>query len=183
MIAIGERLPPTLLDTDDGKREPLAQPGRRSLIYALRGKWCPFCMTYLQDLTEARDRLAALGDVRLVSPSPLADMRAIGEWLKPPFRLLADPDFAVIGALGLRVPGGPGGRDTTRPALVIADADGVARFVHVGQHPLDRPSVDEVVDAFAGKTLESVGTLEKLRRSTVLVARGLKHKVAGDMPR
>src|SRR5262245_27495352 len=105
-MQIGERVPELALASHRGERVPLVRAGRRTLIYFFRGRWCAFCMTFLEDLRAASDELAPLGDVRAVSPASVEDIAAVARSLRPPFELLADPEFAAVDRFGLRAAGG-----------------------------------------------------------------------------
>ena len=77
----------------------------------------------------------------------MAESRATVERYKLPFALLADPDLALIKALGMLHPGaGPGGRDIARPGTFIVGRDGRIAWMHVSSNLRDRPDPAELAE-------------------------------------
>ena len=61
------------------------------------------------------------------------------------FRLVSDGDVALSARYGVR----QADRDLALPSTFVVDAEGTIRFVRVGSHPVDRPTVKDVLEALA----------------------------------
>lgn len=144
-LVVGDAAPRISLAASSGREEHVTVLGRATLVYFFRGKWCPFCNTYLEALAGLHGRLLAAGEVRVVAPESLADVTATAASHRLRFPLLADPDLLAIDAFRVRHPAaGPRGRDIPRPALFVSGPDGTITYAQVGKNPLDRPPPDGV---------------------------------------
>ncbi len=61
--------------------------------------------------------------------------------------LLEDAELSAIRAYGVE----DGDNDISLPATIVIDAQGVVRWIYVGDSPRDRPSVDEVLAAVSAR--------------------------------
>lgn len=179
-LAVGDSAPPLSLQASTGKSESVVASGRATLVYFFRGKWCPFCNTYLEALAGLQDRLLAVGSVRTVTPDSLVDATTVSTAHRVRFPILSDPDLVAIDAFGVRHDGGgPAGRPIPRPAIFVIAPDGRISYAYIGKNPLDRPLPEGVlaeVEKAAGAHAEGYapGTLDRLRVGGALVTGALK---------
>ena len=61
------------------------------------------------------------------------------------YLLIADPKKRLIKEFGVLHPR----EGIARPAVFIIDKSGVVRYVHVGRHAADRPSIQQIMQALA----------------------------------
>ncbi len=64
---------------------------------------------------------------------------------KLPYAVLGDPDLATIDRYGVRHVDEPKGRQIALPSVFVLDRAGVVRYLHVGEHERDRPSVGALI--------------------------------------
>jgi peroxiredoxin len=152
----GSRLPDGELLDVDGQPSTLAQNlgGKPAVIVFYRGGWCPYCdialRTYQEQLVPA---LAERGiGLVAISPQEIDGSLSTKESKELTFTVLSDPGNQIAGQLGILTAPSDGtraaqlqlGLDLTRvnadgttglpmPTVVIADADGVIRWIDV--HP------------------------------------------------
>lgn len=67
-----------------------------------------------------------------------------------PFPLLADEARQVVRAYGVYVALNFESFRIARPATFLIDASGIVRFIHVGRHQFDRPSVEQIMAILDG---------------------------------
>jgi len=154
MAEPGSRLPAGALLDGGGRPTTLAQTlgGKPAVIVFYRGGWCPYCSialrTYQAQLVPA---LAERG-IGLVAISPQAPDGSLStrESKDLTFTVLSDPGNQIAGQLGILTAPSDGtraaqlqlGLDLTQvnadgttglpmPTVVIADADGVIRWIDV----------------------------------------------------
>lgn len=158
--------------------------GRPTLLFFHRGRWCPFCNTYLDEMLKQQTQLLAIADVRVISSEPMPTPTDLGLSSIPRFVYMADPKLELIDWFGIRhAAAGPAGRDITKPALAILDDQGHVAWSYVGAFPMDRPPIAAVLEELqriAGLRTEGhqKAPLERLRASGSLLVRGLARAIS-----
>lgn len=144
----GQKLPE--FDAEDEKGNPVSSSdlrGSPAVILFVRGNWCPFCNSQVENLTDGYRDISALGArLILLTPKPLSTTRRVAEFFRVDFEYWLDVELDVARRFGLLlVKGVPRdyrdeyGEDTVWPAAIVADADGVIRFAALSKHISDRP--------------------------------------------
>ncbi len=132
-----------------------ADPDRKAIVLLfLRDYHCPKCRTQIETIASRYDEFVAHNtDVVAVLPEPVDRTQKWAEGSEIPFPLLADGSKAVgeqydqptrFGALG-----GLHDMIGRMPEAVIIDAtesEPVIDYVHRGDSPGDRPSINELLD-------------------------------------
>lgn len=57
------------------------------------------------------------------------------------YPIVADPDLSIASAYGVRQEG----RELALPVTFVVGADGRIAWVRVARHPVDRPSIDDIL--------------------------------------
>ena len=106
-------------------------------------------MSELQGLGAITHELEAAGaEVLAISPDPNERTQKLADGLRVNYRFLADTDLAVTRRLGLiHRGGGPGGVDVPRPATIVIDRQGIARWTLFADNVQLRPDAREVLRA------------------------------------
>lgn len=147
-LAVGDKAADFALADNNGKTMKLAdvQKGWSLVLILFRGHWCSACQNQLINLKEDFPKFTALhAAVAAVSVDTVEESAHFAQEWRFPFPLLSDPKFQVIDAYGARHPEGHEGKDISKPAVILIDADRVVRYKHVGTSPVDRPSDDEIL--------------------------------------
>ncbi len=156
VVPIGTVAPPFALPAVDGSVRRLADyRGSKAVIVFYRGHWCGACRQHLAALREAVLTIEDAGAAVLaISAEPLARARASAAADNLPFTILCDDELTAIDRYGVRHEGEPeaGGKAIARPSVFVLDRSGVVRFAHVGEDPLDRPTIRLILLAL--ETLE-----------------------------
>jgi peroxiredoxin len=153
---VGERAREFSLKDLDGKTVTLAemtQKGPFALI-VLRG-WpgyqCPFCTKQVAELRGKAEEFRKRGTpVLLVYPGPIERLdEHAREFLKmgglpEGFRLVTDPDYALVNAYGLRW---DAPKETAYPSTFVIDAGQTVRFAKISKEHGDRASSQEILKA------------------------------------
>lgn len=122
--------------------------GTAAVILFVRGSWCPFCSSQVEDLTVHYKDIIDLGArLILVTPKPLQTTRRVAEFFEVEFDFWLDQDLSVARQLGLLLDSGVPdkyrteyGEDTVRPAAVVVDRNGIIRYTEISKNIADRPS-------------------------------------------
>jgi peroxiredoxin len=118
--------------------------GSKVVVVFYRGHWCGACRQHLDALRTAVLTMEDAGAAVLaISAEPLERARASAEADGLPFTILSDEELVAIDRYGVRHEGEPeaGGKAIARPSLFVLDRGGIVRFAHVGEDPLDRPTI------------------------------------------
>jgi len=113
----------------------------------VRGNWCPFCSSQVENLTVHYKDIIDLGArLILITPKPLETTRRVAEFFEVEFDFWLDKDLAVTKQLGLlQEYGVPNdhrkeyGDDTIWPTALVIDANGIIRFTELSKNIADRP--------------------------------------------
>lgn len=129
--------------------------GSPAVLLFVRGNWCPFCSSQVENLTgyykDIVDRGARL---ILVTPKPLATTRRVAKFFEVDFDFWLDESLAVTRQLELvQSEGVPDsyekeyGKDTVWPTALVVDAAGIIRYVRLSKNVADRPDAKELLNA------------------------------------
>jgi peroxiredoxin len=157
-LSVGDKAADFALVDQDGKVMKLSdvQPGWYLMLIFYRGHWCGACQTQLLNLKQDFSKFAPLHTtMAAISVDPVADSSNFNGIWRFPFPLLSDGQLKLIDAYDLRHVQGHGGKDISRPALIIIDPQKTIRYKYVGKDPTDRPDDDEILF-----------TLQKLQQSS-----------------
>lgn len=122
--------------------------GTATVMLFVRGNWCPFCSSQVEDLTVYYKDIVDLGArLILVTPKPLETTRRVAEFFEVEFDFWLDDNLAIAKQLGLlhqsAVPADHRkeyGDDTVWPTALVIDANGTIRFTELSKFIADRPN-------------------------------------------
>ena len=122
--------------------------GTAAVILFVRGNWCPFCSSQVENLTVHYKDIIDLGArLILITPKPLETTRRVAEFFEVEFDFWLDEDLAVTKQLGLLLESGvPAnnrkeyGNDTVWPTALVVDASGIIRYTELSKFIADRPN-------------------------------------------
>lgn len=129
--------------------------GSPAVLLFVRGSWCPFCSSQVEDLTRHYKDIVDLGArLILVTPKPLETTRRVAEFFEVEFDFWLDDSLQVARSLGLiDASGVPGdyqkeyGVDTVWPTAIVADAAGIITYVSLSKTLADRPDPKDLLKA------------------------------------
>ncbi len=148
-IAAGTVFPAIELPVLGGGTSRLSQPGDGcdwKLIVVYRGRHCPLCTTYLQQLNAVLPDLHALG-VDVVAVSADSEARAAAQMaeVSPEYDVAYGLTVPQMERLGLHVSGPRNGMDVeapfAEPGLFVLDGDGVVQIADISNVPFARPDL------------------------------------------
>jgi len=121
--------------------------GEAAVILFVRGNWCPFCSSQVENLSAHYKDIVDLGArLILVTPKPLETTRRVAEFFEVEFDFWLDDDLAITRQLGLLMKAGVPddsrkeyGADTIWPTALVIDPDGIIRYTELSKFIADRP--------------------------------------------
>ncbi len=121
--------------------------GSAAVILFVRGNWCPFCSSQVENLSAHYKDIVDLGArLILITPKPLETTRRVAEFFEVEFEFWLDDDLAITRQLGLLlesgVPNGSRkeyGADTIWPTALVIDRSGIIRYTELSKFIADRP--------------------------------------------
>jgi peroxiredoxin len=121
--------------------------GTATVMLFVRGNWCPFCSSQVENLTSHYKNIVDLGGrLIFVTPLPLETTRRVAEFFEVEFDFWLDESLAIARQLGLfhevAVPVDHRkeyGADTVWPTALVIDRAGIIRFTELSDHISDRP--------------------------------------------
>lgn len=119
-------------------------------LFVIRGQHCPICKSYLAEIEQRREALAALGvSLAAVSADSEAQTGITAAAAKVKFPLLYGMDEATMHRLGLYVSEPRSAQETdhrfSEPALFVVNPQGVLHLVDIANAPFLRPDLDRLV--------------------------------------
>ena len=122
--------------------------GTAAIMLFVRGSWCPFCSSQVEDLTVHYKDIIELGArLILVTPKPLETTRRVAEFFEVEFDFWLDNELTVAKQLGLLHESGvPNqqrkeyGDDTVWPTALVIDRNGIIRYTELSKFIADRPN-------------------------------------------
>jgi peroxiredoxin len=121
--------------------------GTAAVLLFVRGSWCPFCSSQVEDLTVHYKDIIDLGArLIIVTPKPLQTTRRVAKFFEVEFDFWLDEDLSVAKQLGLLLESGVPdkhrtefGDDTVWPTSVVVDRNGIIRYTELSKFIADRP--------------------------------------------
>jgi peroxiredoxin len=97
----------------------LIQQAPLVIVTSYRGKWCPFCRTYLLELDEARRNLPRNALVVGISVDTLEECKELQNKLKLGFDLIPDETLVMHDLLGVKTGKGHGKEAYLQPSVFV----------------------------------------------------------------
>jgi peroxiredoxin len=153
----GTPFPDTLVTYSDGQSAPLGQPADGfdwRLVVVYRGRHCPLCTKYLNQLQAYQQRLADIGvDLVAVSGDSQEQLTSHMNKLDVNFPLaygLTLPQMETLGAY-VSDPRSPEEADHpfAEPALFVVNKEGTIQVVDYSNNPFVRPEPEALVNGLA----------------------------------
>lgn len=121
--------------------------GTAAVILFVRGNWCPFCNSQVENLSAHYKDIVDLGArLILVTPKPLETTRRVAEFFEVEFEFWLDDDLAITKQLGLLLESGVPdnsrkeyGADTIWPTALVIDPSGIICYTELSKFIADRP--------------------------------------------
>ena len=122
--------------------------GAAAVILFVRGNWCPFCSSQVENLTVYYKDIIDLGArLILVTPKPLETTKRVAEFFEVEFDFWLDDELTVTKQLGLLQQSGVPknhrkeyGDDTIWPTALVVDPNGIIRYTELSKFIADRPN-------------------------------------------
>ncbi|HSN52493.1 MAG TPA: redoxin domain-containing protein [Woeseiaceae bacterium] len=138
----------TALDEAGNPRHTRELCGTPVVMIFVRGNWCPFCSRQVKNLVGYYKDIVDLGArLVLVTPRPQETTQRVARFFDVEFEFWLDETLAATRKLGLLLESAVPkdyyreyGSDTTWPASLVIDADGIIRYVELSKHIIDRPN-------------------------------------------
>lgn len=129
--------------------------GSAAVILFVRGNWCPFCTSQVENLSVHYKDIVDLGArLILVTPKPLETTRRVAEFFEVEFDFWLDADLAVARQLGLLDTAGVPdehrkqyGDDTVWPTALVVDPNGLIAYSNLAISISERPDPKVLVEA------------------------------------
>lgn len=134
--------------------------GHAAVLLFVRGSWCPFCSSQVENLAGHYREITDLGArLILVTPQPLETTRRVAGFFDVDFDFWLDESLQAARDLGLLLEGGVPtdyrreyGTDTVWPTALVVDASGTIRYVRLSKTLADRPDPREILNAVRNAT-------------------------------
>lgn len=149
VLRVGQPLPEFTAIDERGDRVGSSDLlGTATVMLFVRGNWCPFCSSQVENLTSYYKSIVDLGGrLIFVTPKPLETTRRVAEFFEVEFDFWLDESLAIATKLDLLHAGAVPinsqkeyGADTVWPAAVVIDRRGIMRFVEQSKYIADRPN-------------------------------------------
>lgn len=148
-LAAGSAFPAITLSMLGGRTRDISRPGDGfdwMLVVVYRGKHCPLCTRYLQQLNDVLPELHALG-VDVVAVSADSETRAIAQMaeVSPAFDVAYGLTVTQMQGLGLYISDPRNGTDVeapfAEPGLFVLNEDRVLQITDISNVPFARPDL------------------------------------------
>lgn len=145
----GQPLPNfSAMDEDNNPVQSSELHGVAVVMLFVRGNWCPFCSSQVENLTVHYKDIIDLGArLILMTPKPLETTRRVAEFFEVEFEFWLDDGLTVTKQLGLLQESGvPNehrkeyGKDTVWPTAMVIDPNGIIRYTELSKFIADRPN-------------------------------------------
>jgi peroxiredoxin len=122
--------------------------GTAAVILFVRGNWCPFCSSQVENLTVYYKDIIDLGArLILITPKPLETTKRVAKFFEVEFDFWLDGELTVTKQLGLLQESGVPkdhrkeyGDDTIWPTALVVDTNGIIRYTVLSKFLADRPN-------------------------------------------
>ena len=140
----------TALDGSELVLGNAAEPSTWQMVVVYRGKHCPLCTKFLNELESYRERLLAIGiDVVAVSGDSKEQFEEHSPKLNIGFPVGFGLSLAQMKELGVYISDPRSEQETdhpfAEPALLIVNEDGDLQVVDISNNPFSRPSLEALV--------------------------------------
>ena len=124
------------------------------LVLVYRGKHCPLCTRYLNQLEQFKDALADIGvDIIAVSGDSKAQLEAHSEQLEISYDISYGLSIEQMKTLGLYISDPRSEQETdhpfAEPGLFVINAEGHIQVVDISNNPFVRPELQALVNGLA----------------------------------
>ena len=127
--------------------------GTAAVMLFVRGNWCPFCSSQVENLSVHYKDIVDLGArLILVTPKPLETTRRVASFFEVEFDFWLDDDLAVTRQLGLLLESGVPddhrkeyGANTIWPTALVIDPNGIIRYSELSKFIADRPNPETLL--------------------------------------
>lgn len=149
----GQTFPSIILPLLGGGEADISKPSDShdwKLVLVYRGKHCPLCTNYLQELEDVREEFSAIGiDIIAVSADSEARATAHLSEVDNQYPVAYGLNQDQMQSLGLYISGLQNGMDVeapfAEPGLFIINHDGKLQLVDISNVPFSRPDLRKVV--------------------------------------
>jgi peroxiredoxin len=150
----GQPLPDFLAYDENGNPVRSTQlHGTATVMLFVRGNWCPFCSSQVENLTVHYKDIIGLGArLIMVTPKPQETTRRVAVFFEVEFDFWLDDDLSVARQLGLLLESGvPSGHqkeygeDTVWPTALVIDPNGIIRYAELSRFLADRPNPETLL--------------------------------------
>ncbi len=153
-LASGSRLPDITLPLVGGGSVTLGTPrkaGHWHLVFVYRGKHCPVCKRYLEQLQTLQDKFLAIGaEVVAVSGDPEGKAAAMADSSHLTFPVAYGLSIEQMRALGLYISHPRSPEETDRPfaepGLFAVNPQGRVQLIDISNTPFNRADPVELLD-------------------------------------
>ncbi|AZZ98828.1 redoxin domain-containing protein [Pseudoalteromonas sp. R3] len=153
----GSPFPDIKITLADGSTRALAQANdddRWQLVLVYRGRHCPLCTRYLNELEQFKDKLADIKvDIVAVSGDSLAQLQSHSEQLKVSFELGYGLSLEQMKTLGLFISDPRSAQETdhpfAEPGLFVVNQQGNIQVTDISNNPFVRPDLTSLVNGLA----------------------------------
>ncbi|MDX1517548.1 MAG: redoxin domain-containing protein, partial [Woeseiaceae bacterium] len=152
----GKPLPDFLAHDEQGNPvRSTSLHGTAAVLLFVRGSWCPFCSSQVENLTRYYKDIVDLGArLILVTPKPLETTRRVAEFFEVEFDFWLDDSLDIARQLELvHAAGVPDdyrkeyGTDTVWPTAVVVNPAGIISYTRLSKTMADRPDAAELLAA------------------------------------
>ncbi|MCO7190331.1 MULTISPECIES: redoxin domain-containing protein [unclassified Pseudoalteromonas] len=153
----GSPFPDIKVTLTDGSTRPLAQANtddRWQLVLIYRGRHCPLCTRYLNELEQFKNKLADIKvDIVAVSGDSLAQLQSHSEQLNVSFTLGYGLSLEEMQTLGLFISDPRSAQETdhpfAEPGLFVVNQQGNIQVTDISNNPFVRPDLTSLVNGLA----------------------------------
>lgn len=162
-LKAGQDFPSIVLPLLGGGEIDISKPSDNhdwKLVLVYRGKHCPLCTNYLQELESVREELSEIG-IDVIAVSADSEVRAnthLGE-VNRQYPVAYGLTQKNMKALGLYISGPENGMDVespfAEPGLFIINDEGKLQLVDISNVPFSRPDLNKITGGmkwFRGQT-------------------------------
>ncbi len=152
-ISAGSPFPSIRLNTLSGSQIEIANPVNGTdwqMVVVYRGKHCPLCTRYLQQLEEMKNKFYDLGiGIIVVSADPEEKAVAHNQEMKLSFPVAYGLSIEQMKTLGLYISNPRSSQETDRlfsePGLFIINDKGQVQVIDISNGPFSRPDLETLV--------------------------------------
>ena len=148
-LKAGSQFPAITLATADGSEVTLGQPRQGAdwqMVVIYRGRHCPLCTRYLNEIEKLRTQFLALGiDVVAASADSLAQLNSHSEELTVGYPIAYGLTIEQMAQLGLYVSHPRSAQETdhpfAEPGLFVINEQGQVQVLDISNGPFARPEL------------------------------------------